>query len=338
MSVQANKSELTLGPVLFNWQPETWRDFYFRIADEAPVTSVYLGEAVCFKRAPLFESYLAEVAARLRTARKTVVRSTLAEVMSKQERQLVEDVCAEETAPVEANDGSALLHLRGRPHYVGPFINVYNERTLAVLAGNGARNVCLPPEMPASAIRALVPHAAKFGVMTEVQVFGRVGLALSARCYHARAHGRTKDSCQFVCNEDPDGMTLRTLEDKPFLTVNGIQTLSHDYLNLVDELGELQDMGVRASGCRRKAATWWRWRTSSAPRSTAASRRPKRRHASTPSRSRRRSPTASITASRAIAGNARKCPDAPAYPGNCRKIWPYRHSLTLPLKMRPASP
>jgi collagenase-like PrtC family protease len=230
--------------VLFNWQPERWRDFYFRIADEAPVTAVYLGEVVCFKRAPLFDDYLDAVAARLAAAGKTVVRSTLAEVMSKQERQLVEDVCAEETAPVEANDGSALLRLRGRPHCVGPFINVYNERTLAVLAGNGARNVCLPPEMPASAIRALAGEAAKLGVMTEVQVFGRIGLALSARCYHARAHGRSKDSCQFICNVDPDGMALRTLEDKPFLTVNGIQTLSHDYLNLIGELADLQAMGV----------------------------------------------------------------------------------------------
>ena len=115
---------------------------------------------------------------------------------------------------------------------------------MAVLAGNGVRNVCLPPEMPATAIRALAPEAAKLGVTLEVQVFGRVGLALSARCYHARAHGRTKDSCQFVCNDDPDGMTLRTLEDKPFLTVNGIQTMSHDYLNLAAELADLQDMGV----------------------------------------------------------------------------------------------
>ncbi len=243
MSVQANKSELTLGPVLFNWQPETWRDFYFRIADEAPVETVYLGEVVCFKRAPLFDDYLEAVAARLRMAGKTVVRSTLAEVMSKQERQMIEDACAGDGL-VEANDGSALLRLRGRPHYVGPFVNVYNERTLAVLAGNGARNVCLPPEMPATAIRALASEAAKLGVMTEVQVFGRVGLALSARCYHARAHGRTKDSCQFVCNEDADGMTLRTLEDKPFLTVNGIQTMSHDYLNLAAELAELQGMGI----------------------------------------------------------------------------------------------
>jgi len=242
MSVQA-KSELTLGPVLFNWQPERWRDFYFRIADEAPVSTVYLGEVICFKRAPLFDDYLGAITARLKSAGKTVVRSTLAEVMSKQDRQLVDDACAGDDM-VEANDGSALLRLRGRPHDVGPFINVYNERTLAVLAGNGVRNVCLPPEMPAAAIRALSAEAAKLGITTEVQVFGRIGLALSARCYHARAYGRTKDSCQLICNVDPDGMTLRTLEDQPFLTVNGIQTMSNDYLNLSGELGELQDMGI----------------------------------------------------------------------------------------------
>ncbi len=105
------QSELTLGPVLFNWNPELWRDFYFRIADEAPVTSVYLGEVICFKRAPLFDTYLEAVAGRLSAAGKTVVYATLAEVMSKQERRLVEDVCADPAALVEANDGSALLQL-----------------------------------------------------------------------------------------------------------------------------------------------------------------------------------------------------------------------------------
>jgi collagenase-like PrtC family protease len=244
IAVQSQASELTLGPVLFNWSPQSWRDFYFRIADEAPVSTVYLGEVICFKRAPLFEPQLEAVAARLKAAGKTIVFSTLAEVMSKQERQLVDSVCAGQTATVEANDGSALLHLRGRPHHAGPFINVYNERTVAVLARGGVCNVCLPPEMPATAIRALCAEAAKLGVSIEVQVFGRLPLALSARCYHARAHGRSKDSCQFICENDPDGMPLRTLEDKPFLTVNGIQTLSHDYLNLIGELADLQAMGV----------------------------------------------------------------------------------------------
>jgi collagenase-like PrtC family protease len=244
ITVHNQPSELTLGPVLFNWNPERWRDFYFRIADEAPVATVYLGEVVCFKRAPLFEPHLEEVAARLSAAGKAVVFSTLAEVMSRQERRLVESLCAEYSATIEANDGSALLQLRGRPHHAGPYVNVYNEHTLDVLARGGVCNVCLPPELPASATAALCAAAAKRDVTIEVQVFGRLPLALSARCYHARAHGRTKDSCQFVCDNDPDGMALRTLEDKPFLTVNGIQTLSHDYLNLVCELADLKDMGV----------------------------------------------------------------------------------------------
>jgi len=244
IAVQPQTSQLTLGPVLFNWSPERWRDFYFRVADEAPVAAVYLGEVICFKRAPLFEPHQEAVAARLKAAGKTVVFSTLAEVMSRQERQLVESVCADPTVVVEANDGSALLHLRGRPHHAGPFVNAYNERTLAVLARNGACNVCLPPEMPVSAIRALCAEAARYGVTIEVQVFGRLPLALSARCYHARAHGRSKDSCQFVCENDPDGMPLRTLEDKPFLAVNGVQTLSHDYLNLIGELTNMQAMGI----------------------------------------------------------------------------------------------
>jgi collagenase-like PrtC family protease len=245
MAMSGNAAgELTLGPCLFNWAPERWRDFYFQMADEAPVETVYVGEVVCFKRAPLFDDVLADVVARLQAAGKTVVYSTLAEVMAKQERTLVEDVCGTEGALIEANDGSSLARLRGRPHHVGPFVNAYNEGTIAVLAKNGARSVCLPPEMPGTAIGHLCGAAAKLGIMTEVQVFGRIPLALSARCYHARAHGRIKDTCQFVCDVDPDGMTLRTMEDKPFLTVNGTQTMSHTYLNLLGNLRELRTRGV----------------------------------------------------------------------------------------------
>ena len=56
--MSAAPTELTLGPNLFNWAPESWRDFYFRIADEAPVSIVYLGETICSKRAPLFDELL----------------------------------------------------------------------------------------------------------------------------------------------------------------------------------------------------------------------------------------------------------------------------------------
>jgi len=236
--------EITLGPVLFNWQPERWRDFYFRIADEAPVSTVYVGEAICSKRDPLLAPHYPEVAERLIAAGKKVVFSTLAEVVLKHDRALMESTCAGEEFLIEANDGSALSYLRGRRHHIGPYMNVYNERTAAFLAGRGACNFCLPPEMPATAVAAMCEATRDLDASIEVQVFGRLPLALSARCYHARAHGRTKDSCQYVCEEDPDGMVLTTLDGQPFLAVNGIQTLSYDYLNLIGELLYLRNLGV----------------------------------------------------------------------------------------------
>ena len=90
LATRTRPAALTLGPVLFNWQPERWRDFYFRIADEAPVETVYLGEAVCSKRAPLFDEHFEAVAARLEAAGKTVVLSTLAEVFLPADRKLVD--------------------------------------------------------------------------------------------------------------------------------------------------------------------------------------------------------------------------------------------------------
>jgi O2-independent ubiquinone biosynthesis protein UbiV len=136
-------ASVTLGPVLFNWQPENWRDFYFRIADEAPVNTVYLGETICSKRAPLPEPYFDTVVKRLTSAKKTVVFSTLSEVVNKIDRRLVEQISATEDFLVEVNDGSALFEFEGRPHHIGPLMNVYNERTAAFLGRNGAKNICL---------------------------------------------------------------------------------------------------------------------------------------------------------------------------------------------------
>ena len=233
----APAGDVTLGPVLFNWAPEAWRDFYFRIADEAPVETVYIGEIICSKRAPLFTPHLEAVATRLAAAGKAVVFSTLTEVMSKLDRKLVESFSGAEM--VEANDASAFAYLHGKPHHVGPFVNVYNERTLAVMARGGARNVCLPVELPATAIRTLAAEAQKLDVALEVQVFGRLPRA------DVEVRRVPPDSCQFVCENDPDGLVLRTLENEPFLTVNGIQTLSYEYLDLSGDLTTLQDMGIR---------------------------------------------------------------------------------------------
>jgi collagenase-like PrtC family protease len=244
MTDKQRHAELTLGPVLFNWPEEQWRDFYFKIADEAPVDTVYLGEVICSKRMPFYEPYFPEVVERLGAAGKKIIFSSLALVMNRRERDLVRELASDAGLMVEANDMSAVSHLSGRPFVAGPYINVYNEDTMELLHGKGATIFCLPCELPAESIEILSSHAQKIGANVEIQVYGRVPLALSARCYHARARGLTKDSCRFVCKNDPDGMALKTLEDQPFIVVNGIQTMSYTCLNLVGWLPALQDMGI----------------------------------------------------------------------------------------------
>ncbi len=238
------KAELTIGPILFHWPAEQKRDFYFKIADEAPVDTVYIGEVICSKRAPFFEKHYAEISERLKKGGKKVIFSSLAEIMIKRERKMTEDLCALDGFPVEANDSAALYHLRGKPHHIGPFMNIYNEDTLEFLAARGATHFTLPPELPATALDVLGQKAKTLGVTLEVQVYGRLPLALSARCYHARSHGRVKDNCQLICENDPDGMVLETLEGEKFLTINGIQTLSYGCLNLMQEMEEIQNRGV----------------------------------------------------------------------------------------------
>lgn len=236
-------AKLTLGPIAYHWSPDKRRDFYARIADEAPVDEVYFGETICSKRAPFQEDDAPAVIERLERAGKRVILSSLAEVMLKRERKATADF-AEMDAEIEINNAAGLYARGQRPHRVGPFLNAYNEATIAWMARQGATHVCLPAELPAPAIAVAAQAARELGLGVEVQVFGRASLAVSARCYHARAHGRTKDDCQFVCENDPDGMPLSTRDGRPTLRINGIQTQSQTYLDLLPETAELTGMGV----------------------------------------------------------------------------------------------
>lgn len=237
-------AELTIGPILFHWTADKKRDFYARIADEAPVSTVYLGEVICSKRSPFFDERIPEVAERLERGGKTVVLSSLCEVMLKRERETMREHAAIPDREIEINDNSGLFHATGRPHRIGALFNCYNEATLDALVKRGATHVCLPAELPRDSVALMAARGRELGVGVEAQAFGRVSLAVSARCYHARAHGRVKDNCQFVCEQDEDGMTLRSVEGAPFLAINGIQTLSHSYLNLLGDLDDIAALGL----------------------------------------------------------------------------------------------
>ncbi|WP_333823177.1 ubiquinone anaerobic biosynthesis protein UbiV [Pinisolibacter sp.] len=268
-AVTAANPTLVMGPVLYNWSVDAWVDFHARVADEIDVDRVHVGEVVCSKREPFFADRLPEVIERLQRGGKTVVVDTLALVTVKRERQLVGDLAALDGVEIEINDLTPLATLDfGRRFAVSPLVNVYNEGTLAFLASRGAWSVCLPPELPLAQVEALAREGARLGVETQVFAFGRLPLAISGRCYHARIHGLAKDSCRYVCSEDPDGLEVDTLDGEAFLAVNGVQTMSQDCAVVMDELDALVaasvgafrlspqtgDMGVVATAYRDRLA------------------------------------------------------------------------------------
>lgn len=217
-------TQLTLGPVFFHWPAERLADFYRLIADEAAIDRVHVGEVVCGKRMPFSDPVWPDVIERLERGGKEVVISTLAAPATVRERKAVEELCGDSRL-VEINDVTALPARSGRPFVVGPFVNVYNEGTARFLTERGAQTICPPVELSAANVGVLARACpeAEF----EIFAFGRLPLALSGRCYHARLHGLHKDSCQFTCEKDPDGLAVDTVDDQAFLAVNGVQTLSN---------------------------------------------------------------------------------------------------------------
>ncbi|MGX1588206.1 ubiquinone anaerobic biosynthesis protein UbiV [Brevundimonas diminuta] len=234
--------EIALGPVFYHWSSERLAAFYETIAAEPAIDRVYLGEVVCGKRSPLTEHALAAAAERLIEAGKTVVWSGLALPATVRDRKAI---AALSQVPdlIEVNDVSALL-VREGPFVAGPLLNAYNEGAVEELARLGCVRLCPNVELSLEAIGEIA--ARRPGMEIELFAFGRLPLALSGRCYHARSHGLHKDACQFVCDQDPDGMTLRTLEGEPFLAVNGVQTLSYGIQMPDFSVAELRTAGVSA--------------------------------------------------------------------------------------------
>lgn len=235
-------SKISLGPLLFHWDAEKRRDFYFRMADEADIDCVYVGEAVCSKREPLFEPYFNKVVERLKSAGKEVVISTLSLVTTEREIASIKKH-RDEGFLIEANDVSCINTLSGHPFVIGPYINTFNEGTLDFLISKGAKRLVMPMELTSDAVGILASRDKKFE--TEVMVFGRQTLSVSMRCYHARVNGLNKDKCQFACGADVDGLPVDTIDGKKLFTINGIQVMSHGYVALLKEMAGLEKKGVK---------------------------------------------------------------------------------------------
>lgn len=233
---------LSLGPISYFWPKDTVEAFYDRVAG-LPVEIVYLGETICSKRAELrLEDWLA-LAERLTAAGKEVVLSTLALLEAESELQRLRRICANGQYLVEANDMGAVSLMAGKPFVAGHSVNIYNERTLGVLAGQGLKRWVFPVELSHESL-ADMQQRRPAGVETEVFAYGRLPLAYSARCFTARARNLPKDDCQYCCIDYPDGLTLSAQDDTRFLALNGIQTQSAKTFNLVAEIPRMRALEV----------------------------------------------------------------------------------------------
>lgn len=230
---------LSLGPIQYFWERQRVLDFYQRAADSA-VETIYLGEVICSKRRLIKPEDWFALGQELKQAGKEVVLSSLTLLEAASEIASLKKLCANDTFMVEANDISAvqLLARAGKPFVTGPSFNIYNGRSLQLLANKGLKRWVLPVELGLETLQDLQAQRPA-GVETEVFALGRLPLAYSARCYTARSLNLPKDDCQFKCIDYPDGRLLKTREQQDFLVLNGIQTqsaLTHQVLDLIPEL------------------------------------------------------------------------------------------------------
>lgn len=245
--------QLQVGPLLYFWPREAVLHFYAGLAD-SPAAGVVLGEVVCERRRDLKPDDWLALARELASAGKEVTLATQALIQSEADLRLLRKVAENGDFTVEAGDVSAIavLEQAGARFVLGPHINVYSRAALAEYARLGARRWVAPIELPLDAVARI--NAPEPLLPTEVFAFGRMPLAFSARCFTARHHRLSKDGCQFRCKDDADGLLLSTTDGRPFLVLNGIQTMSAGTQCLIGDGAALRAAGVtrlRLSPCGR---------------------------------------------------------------------------------------
>ena len=238
-----NPIRLSLGPIQFFWQKETLLEFYVSMLD-APVDTIYLGEVVCSRRQKMRFADWYGLAENLADSGKEVILSSQVLLESETDLRRLRKITGQERFKVEANDMGAVRLAREHdiPFVAGASLNIYNETTLGVFRQLGAFRWVPPTELSHDKLATIL--AATEGIETELFGWGRMPLAYSSRCFTARHYNLNKDHCEFRCLDHEDGLVLKTREGKPFLTINGIQTMSYGSQMLLPHHQEIADAGV----------------------------------------------------------------------------------------------
>jgi collagenase-like PrtC family protease len=216
-------AKISIAPIMYNVSDEDFLQFYKAIAKQASVSDVHIGEVVCVKRAKK-QSVYEDAIKYLEDAEKRVFISTPALIMDKRDEDYLENLIDTARFPLEINDMTAFcLAKDNKPFSVGPFVNIYNEQSAKYFADKNPIKISLPVETDENQIK----HISNF-VKTPLEVtnYGRLPLALSARCYLAKHYEKNKLNCGFVCQNHPNGLEIKTIDGKDILNVSGTMTMS----------------------------------------------------------------------------------------------------------------
>lgn len=241
--------KFSLGPLLYFWPKDTVEEFY-RQAMASDADIIYLGETVCSKRRELKPKDWINLAKRLTQSGKQVILSTMALLEAPAELMAMRQLVGNGEVIVEANDMAAvqLAQQHGINFVIGPAINCYNLATLKVLISQGMTRWVMPVELSGDWLRTLLQEATEASIRDqfEVEVFsyGHLPLAYSARCFTARSENRPKDDCRYCCIKHPNGLKMNSREGEQVFLLNGIQTMSGYRYNLINDVQELNKLGV----------------------------------------------------------------------------------------------
>jgi len=241
--------KISLGPIQYFWPRDTVFEFYESIVD-FPVDIVYLGETVCAKRRTMKLDDWLSLARLLVSSGKEVVLSTLTLIEAASELNSVRKICQQEGYLIEANDMAAvqIMSDKNLSFVAGPFINIYNARSLVFLQRLGMKRWVMPVELSRNMLDGILhnkdSNVTDETIETELFCYGKLPLAYSARCFTARSRNLPKDDCQFVCMDYPDGQEVISQDKQSVFTINGIQTQSGSTYDLSGDIPTIINTGV----------------------------------------------------------------------------------------------